>query len=125
MRCRHAGGFAVAFFAVVACASSPTQQNQVVPSPRPAAVTITGHSDQVTSPSPFHLDARAYRVSWNAQGQDNFVVTIVSATQFEPLLNETPPQPASGEVKFQADGGDYHLVVAVSTLTWKITFTPI
>ena len=94
------------------------------PSPSATAITITGHSDHATSPSPFHLDARDYRVSWSAQGNDVFIVSIASQTQSGSLITEVAPVPTSGNVTFNADGGDYHLVLEASTITWTITFTP-
>jgi hypothetical protein len=122
--CGTAGIGFVILLTVAAC--HPPVVGDLAPnsSPSPASITISGHSDQVTSQSTLHLEARDYRVSWSAKGNDVLVVTIVSKTQFEAIITEAQPQPASGEVTFHADGGDYHLVIAASTLTWKITFTP-
>jgi hypothetical protein len=51
------------------------------------------------------------------------IVTIYSSSDSRGLINEIPPQPASGEVLFQSGGGLYLLEVNAATLTWTLTFT--
>jgi hypothetical protein len=64
------------------------------------------------------------RVTWTARGSDNFIVTLHG--QHDTLLvNEIPPNPASGETFLNAGGGDYDLEIQAATLTWTVTFTPI
>ena len=66
-------------------------------------------------------------MAWSANGQnpDNFIVYIHGLSgSSENLVNEIPPDPASGEAFFQSSGGDFYLSVAASTLTWAITLTP-
>jgi hypothetical protein len=129
MRSCRAGGIALgALFLLVFVTTGchPPVVGDLSPNPSPSrtAITITGHGDQATSPSPFHLDAGDYRVLWSAQGNAVFIVSIASVTQSASLVTEVAPLPSSGEVTFKANGGDYHLVLEASTVTWTITFTP-
>lgn len=86
---------------------------------------LSGAGSKVTEH--FSLQAAGYKVAWSANGQnpDNFIVYIHGLSgSSENLVNEIPPDPASGEAFFQSSGGDFYLSVAASTLTWAITLTP-
>ncbi len=67
-----------------------------------------------------------YRVTWTAQGNDNFIVTVIRASGDDILLvNEIPPNPSSGQFLFPSPGGTYNVEIKASTLTWKLTLDQI
>jgi hypothetical protein len=107
--------------------SSPTTGSSVSPQPSPVprqALTESGQGSKIITS--FHLGQGNYKVSWTAQGHDNFIVHIALGDQTQYLVNEIPPNPSSGETLFNSpQDADYILQVKASTLSWTITFTPI
>lgn len=109
--------------------STTATPSQAAASPKPSPiprqpVAVSGQGSKVVSP--FHLAGGNYKVTWSAQGHDNFIVHILLGSQTQSLVNEIPPAPASGETLFTSpQESDYTLEVKASTLTWTITFTPI
>jgi hypothetical protein len=107
--------------------SSQTTSSSTSPGPSPVprhVVTESGQGSKIITP--FHLGQGNYKVTWTAQGHDNFIVHINLGDQSQHLVNEIPPTPASGEVLFDSpQEADYILDVQASTLSWSITFTPI
>lgn len=107
--------------------SSPTTGLSVSPRPSPVArqtVTESGQGSKIITP--FHLGQGNYKVTWTAQGHDNFIVHIALGDQTQHLVNEIPPNPSSGETLFYSpQESDYILQVEASTLSWTITFAPI
>lgn len=111
-------------------ASPGPSQNATVKTPTapptlaPTPLALSGTGSKVTPP--FDLVSGNYRVTWTAQGHDNFIVTIHGAGSAEEgLVNEIPPAPASGEALFRSGGGSYFLDIKASTLTWSIIFAPL
>jgi len=103
-----------------------TQPSPVAsPSPSPRQpVSLSGRGSKVITP--LHLGEGNYKVSWSAQGHDNFIVHIVLGDQQQGLVNEIPPSPSSGETLFMSpQEADYTLQIQAPTLTWTITFTPV
>jgi hypothetical protein len=99
-----------------------TLKQSVAPTPAPTPLTLSGTGSKVTDH--FNLDAGNYKVDWTAQGHDNFIVHIHGEGSGEQgLVNEIPPDPASGEILFQSGGGSFFLDIQASTLRWTITFT--
>ena len=111
--------------------SAPTPNNAApataepvrsTPTPR-QVVSLNGQGSKVLSVT---LSTGSYRVDWTAQGHDNFQLTMHLGSQSQNLVNEIPPDPASGQALFEApQDGAYTLELKASTLTWTITFTPI
>jgi hypothetical protein len=91
------------------------------PTPAPSPITLSGQGSKVTDP--VQLASGPYRVSWTAQGHDNFIVHARQGSAVEPLINEIPPSPSSGEVVFDSPGGAVFFEVEASTLTWSIKLT--
>ena len=62
-------------------------------------------------------------MTWETQGHDNFIVNFLGTSgQKIPLVNEIPPDPASGQFFFPSPGGTFNFEIQASTLTWKVTF---
>lgn len=100
----------------------PTAVPSAPPAPLPTPTELSGQGSEVPT---VHLTAGRYRVSWTAQGHDNFVV-IVHAAQDVHLVNKIPPEPASGEAFLSvSDTEDYPVEIQAATLTWTLTFTRI
>ena len=112
-------GVVVACVLLGACGGSAAPA--IAPSPSPLTVRSQSSAD---ARYPIHLDKRHYKVTWTAQGNDNFNVVIQGNNLFDTLISAIPPNPSSGQGFLDAPGGDYYLVPAPTTLTWTITFTP-
>lgn len=91
------------------------------PAPAPTPVVLSGQGSKVLE---LDLAKGSYRLSWSAQGHDNFAVHL-EGSESSLLVNEIPPSPASGETFVRIGGGHYALDVRASTLTWSITLTPL
>jgi hypothetical protein len=113
--------------------STPTKSDLVpvtaapvksTPTPR-QVVSLNGQGSKVL---PINLEQGSYRVDWTAQGPnpDNFILHIHLGAQDQGVVNQIPPNPASGQTFFESPQADtYNLEVKAATLTWTVTFTPI
>lgn len=93
------------------------------PTPKAAPISLQGQGSKVTDP--MYVPAGNYKLAWTAQGHDNFIVHVVWSSGSDGLVNEIPPDPASGETVFFSGGAEHSFVVDAATLTWTITLTPI
>lgn len=93
------------------------------PAPKAAPISLQGQGSKVTDP--MYVPAGNYKLAWTAQGHDNFIVHVVWSSGSDGLVNEIPPNPASGETVFFSGGAEHIFVVDAPTLTWTITLTPI
>jgi methionine-rich copper-binding protein CopC len=82
---------------------------------------LTGTGSVVTAP--INLPAGSYRMTWTAQGHDNFIVNLHWSDGQSNLINEIPPDPANGEALVTSGGGRHFLEIEGATLSWTITFT--
>jgi hypothetical protein len=98
----------------------PTNPN---PAPQPSPISLSGQGSKVTNP--MYIPMGNYKLAWTANGHDNFIVHVVWSTGQDGLVNEIPPDPASGETLFFSGGAEHLFVVDAATLTWTITLTPI
>jgi hypothetical protein len=81
---------------------------------------LSGTNSKVTDP--MTIPPGNYRVSWQATGAHNFIVSI-QGQQNTNLVNEILPSPDHGEVLFSSTGGQFIVAVEASQATWQITFT--
>jgi hypothetical protein len=100
----------------------PSAVQSAIPAPVPTPIELSGQGSEVPT---VHLIPGRYKVSWTAQGHDNFIVILHEAQDVH-LVNQVPPDPASGEAFLPvSNSGDYPLEVQAATLTWTLTFTRI
>ena len=98
--------------------AAPTVAATQTPAPTPQ--TLSGSGSKVLT---VNLAAGRYKVAWTAQGHDNFMLDVLG-TRDVSLVNEIPPNPASGETVLTVqDSGSYTVQVQAATLTWTITLT--
>lgn len=108
-------------------APSSTETTQTISAPAstptaaPTPLALSGQGSKVLT---IDLARGDYRLSWTAQGHDNFAVTLVGEKP-SLLVNQIPPEPASGEALARIGGGHYTLQVEAAKLTWSITFAPL
>lgn len=96
----------------------PTPRPTRSPTPAPTPIALSGQGSKVLTVA---LAAGRYKVSWSAQGNDNFIVKAHGAGDLV-LVNEIPPNPSSGETLLTVqDTGSYTLEVQAATLTWSMT----
>jgi hypothetical protein len=93
------------------------------PAPKPAPISLHGQGSTVTDP--MYIPTGNYKLAWTAQGHDNFIVHVEWSSGSDGLVNEIPPEPASGETVFFSGGGQHLFVIRASTLMWTVTLTPI
>jgi len=93
------------------------------PAPKQAPISLQGQGSRVTDP--IYVPAGNYKLAWTAQGHDNFIVHVVWSSGSNGLVNEIPPDPASGETVFFSGGAEHLFVVDAPTLTWTVSLTPI
>lgn len=97
-----------------------TTAASAAPTPAPTPIALSGQGSKVL---PVDLQAGRYKVSWTAQGHDNFIVTVLGDNQIH-VVNEIPPDPSSGETVLSVkDAATYQLQVQAATLNWTITLT--
>jgi hypothetical protein len=93
------------------------------PAPKPAPISIQGQGSRVTDP--MYIPTGNYKLAWTAQGHDNFIVHVQWSNGSKGVVNEIPPEPASGETLFTSGGAEHLFAVDAATLNWSITLTPI
>jgi hypothetical protein len=93
------------------------------PAPKPGVIALQGQGSTVTDP--MYIPTGNYKVAWTAQGHDNMIVHVYWSSGEQGLINEIPPDPASGETLFFSGGDEHLFAVDAATLTWTLTLTPV
>ena len=102
---------------------TPAPAKTPVPTPTPVQFVVQGQGSKVV---PIDIPKGNFRVSWAAQGNDNFQVEIIGSAGNNLLfVNEIPPDPASGQFFVPSPGGSYNFQITAATLSWQMTFTQI